>query len=86
MPTIVSKCVISSAAFQEKGAELRAIETRIETLGLNVNAVETEVQDHVNKLESLNSDAEITDDNVARLGCRITNIEKYLQGRSCTLV
>ena len=64
----------------------RPFHTRIGTLSLNVNAVETEVQDHVNKLENLNSDAEITDDNVARLGCRITNIENYLQGRSRTLV
>ena len=37
------------------------------------------------KIHALNSDAAITDENIARLGCRLTNVEHFLRDRGLVL-
>ena len=41
--------------------------------------IEMEFDSVENQKDTLNSDAEITDENIARLGCRITNVEHFLK-------
>ena len=72
MPTSSSPCTHAAAVIQNLRNELEAIATKIETIGANV-------QDHGERINNINSDAEITDENMARLGCRITHIENYLK-------
>ena len=79
MPTSSSPCTHAAAVIQNLRNELEAIATKIETIGANVTALYCQVQDHGEKINNINSDAEITDENMARLGCRITHIENYLK-------
>ena len=85
MATNSSSCTHAAAVMQNLRNEFEAIETKIEIIGANVTLFYCQVQDHGEKINNLNSDAEITDENIARLGCRITHIEIYLKDGRYTL-
>ena len=55
------------------------------TLLSRLTNVELDFTAMKNHMDTLNSDAEITDENIARLGCRITNIEQFLKERGLSL-
>ena len=57
----------------------------IETIGSKISILSCQIEDHVKKIDILNSDAEITDENIARLGCRIRNVENYFADRGLAL-
>ena len=58
--------------------ETNTLIARFGTIEMDLNSVN-------NQIETLNSDAEITDENIARLGCRITNVEHFLKERGLSL-
>ena len=55
-----------------------ALMTRCSTMESDFNAIQIQIQ-------NINSDAEITDENIARLGCRLTNLEHILRKRGLAI-
>ena len=48
-------------------------------LKMNVSVIDNQIQIHKNEIAVINNDAGITDENIATVACRITNVENYLK-------
>ena len=72
------QAVMQADIDQNVMVETNALTTRCFNIESNFSLLE-------NQIHNINSDAEITDENIARLGCRVTNIEHFLRERGLAM-
>jgi len=64
---------------QKIANDFKDLVAMFEALETNVSVIDNQIQIHKNEIAVIYNDAGITDENIATVACRITNVENYLQ-------